>query len=106
MGLRPFRDGDSPRQVAWKQYARGAPLMVKEYSALGAELRRVRLRKAASAAGNGSRSSRQLARWIVDAESRGERYGLRMPGHEFAPDTGPQHRHECLGALATYGIRA
>jgi protein-glutamine gamma-glutamyltransferase len=30
--LRPFRDGDSPRQVAWKAYARGAPLLVKEYN--------------------------------------------------------------------------
>ncbi len=35
--LRPFRDGDSPRQVAWKAFARGAPLLVKEYTASAAE---------------------------------------------------------------------
>ena len=29
--LRAFREGDSPRQVAWKAYARGAPLLVREY---------------------------------------------------------------------------
>ncbi len=39
LGLRPFRDGDSPRQVDWKAYARDAPLLVKEYSAAGAEMR-------------------------------------------------------------------
>ena len=39
LGLRPFRDGDSPRQVDWKAYAREAPLLVKEYSAAGSELR-------------------------------------------------------------------
>ena len=37
--MRPFRDGDSPRQVDWKAYAREAPLLVKEYSAMGSELR-------------------------------------------------------------------
>ncbi len=102
MGLRPFRDGDSPRQVAWKQYARGAPLMVKEYSALGAELRRFDF-STLSALDTEARLE-QLARWIVDAESRGERYSLRMPGHEYPPDSGPQHRHECLQALAMFGL--
>lgn len=101
MGLRPFRDGDSPRQVAWKQYARGAPLMVKEYSALGAELRQFDFAKLPPM--ETEAKLEQLARWIVDAESRGERYGLRMPGHHFVPDSGPQHRHECLVALALYG---
>jgi uncharacterized protein (DUF58 family) len=99
--LRPFRDGDSPRQVAWTAYARGAPLLVKEYSALGADLRLfdfTQLRHLEVEA-----RLEQLARWIVDAESRGERYALNMPDHSFEPDSGPQHRHECLEALARYG---
>ena len=33
--LRDFREGDSPRQVAWKAYARGQPLLVREYSGEG-----------------------------------------------------------------------
>jgi uncharacterized protein (DUF58 family) len=102
LSLRPFRDGDSPRQVAWKAYARGAPLLVKEYSALGADLRLfdfAQLRHLEIEA-----RLEQLARWIVDAESRGERYGLAMPGQRFEPDSGPQHRHECLEALARHGL--
>ena len=101
-GLRPFRDGDSPRQVAWTAYARGAPLLVKEYSALGADQRLfdfARLRHLDVEA-----RLEQIARWIVDADSRGERYGLVMPTHVFEPDSGPQHRHECLESLARYGV--
>ncbi len=100
--LRPFRDGDSPRQVAWKAYARGAPLLVKEYSALGAELRLFDFGQLAHL--EIEARLEQLARWVVDAESRGERYALAMPGHFFEPDSGPQHRHECLEALARYGL--
>ena len=101
-GLRPFRDGDSPRQVAWKAYARGAPLLVKEYSALGAELRLFDFAKLQSL--DLETRLEQLCRWVVEAESRGERYGLVLPGHQFEPDSGPQHRHECLQALALHGL--
>lgn len=99
-GLRPFRDGDSPRQVAWKAYARGAPLLVKEYSPMGSDLclfdlAQVRLPDLEA------RLS-QLARWVVDAEAGGERYGLTLPGVAIAPDRGPEHRHRCLAALALY----
>jgi uncharacterized protein (DUF58 family) len=100
--LRPFRDGDSPRQVAWTAYARGSPLLVKEYSALGADLRMFdfgQLRQLDTEA-----RLEQLARWIVDADSRGERYGLALPDRFVEPDSGPQHRHECLEALARYAL--
>jgi uncharacterized protein (DUF58 family) len=101
LGLRPFREGDSPRQVAWKAYARGAPLLVKEYSALGAELRWFDFSKLQHL--DVETRLEQLARWVVDADSRGERYGLTIPGRQIEPDSGPQHRHECLQALALYG---
>ena len=104
MGLRPFRDGDSPRQVDWKAYARGAPLLVKEYRPAGADLclfdfAQLRIPDVET------RLS-QLARWVVDAEAGGERYGLTLPGVELAPNRGPEHRHRCLAALALHGIEA
>lgn len=101
MALRPFREGDSPRQVAWKAYARGSPLLVKEYSAMGSELRVFDF----STLENLGLEARleQLARWVVNAETRGERYGLIVPPHRFEPDTGPEHQHRCLTALAVYG---
>jgi uncharacterized protein (DUF58 family) len=88
--------------VAWKQYARGAPLLVKEYSALGAELRLFDF--TALPALETEAKLEQLSRWIVDSDAHGERYALRMPGHELTADSGPQHLHECLQALAMFGL--
>jgi uncharacterized protein (DUF58 family) len=102
-GLRPFRDGDSPRQVAWKAYAREAPLLVKEYSSAGSTLRKLTL-EAARQPDIESRLS-QLGRWVVDAEATGDLYGLELPGESIPPHRGPVHRHRCLTALALYGSR-
>ena len=41
-GLREFRSGDSPRQVAWGAYARGRGLLVKTYQSPAAHQRTVR----------------------------------------------------------------
>jgi uncharacterized protein (DUF58 family) len=100
-GLRPFRDGDSPRQVAWKAYAREAPLLVKEYSSAASPLRMLSL-DAARQPDIEARLS-QLARWIVDAEAAGDLYGLELPGGLIPAQRGPDHRHRCLAALALYG---
>ena len=101
-GLRPFRDGDSPRQVDWKAYAREAPLLVKEYAQGESELRMFEF--ASLAPRDVETRLSQLARWVVDAEARGERYGLILPALRLAPDRGPAHRHRCLAALATFGL--
>ncbi|TLY93280.1 MAG: DUF58 domain-containing protein [Gammaproteobacteria bacterium] len=100
-GLRPFRDGDSPRQVDWKAYAREAPLLVKEYSPAGSELRVFDFGRLTDPDVEVRLS--QLARWVVDAEAHGERYGLALPGVWLPPDRGPEHRHRCLAALALFG---
>lgn len=101
LGLRPFRDGDSPRQVAWKAYAREAPLLVKEYSSAGATLRMLSLEQARQP----DIESRlaQLARWIVDADAHGDLYGLDLPGERIPAHRGADHRHRCLAALALHG---
>jgi uncharacterized protein (DUF58 family) len=101
LGLRPFRDGDSPRQVAWKAYAREAPLLVKEYSSAGSTLRVLSLEQARQPDIE-SRLS-QLARWIVDADAHGDLYGLELPGERIPAHRGADHRHRCLAALALYG---
>jgi uncharacterized protein (DUF58 family) len=102
LSLRPFRDGDSPRQVDWKAYAREAPLLVKEYTQGASELRMFDL----ALLGDPDLEVRlsQLARWIVDAEAHGERYGLLLPGVQLSLDRGPEHRHRCLAALARFGL--
>jgi len=101
LGLRAFRPGDSPRQVAWKAYARGAPLLVKEYAASASRLRLFDFADLHELPVEARLE--QLSRWIVDAEARGERYGLQLPGEQIEADHGPAHRHRTLMALALYG---
>jgi uncharacterized protein (DUF58 family) len=104
LGLRPFRDGDSPRQVDWKAYAREAPMLVKEYGSAGSQLRILSLEDT----GPSDLETRleQLARWIVDAEAAGDLYGLELPDKRIPAHRGPDHRHRCLAALALYGSAA
>ena len=101
LGLRPLRDGDSPRQVDWKAYAREAPLLVKEYRPAGSELHLFDFAQLTDPDTEARLS--QLARWVLEAEAHGERYGVALPGVLLPPDRGPEHRHRCLAALAVFG---
>lgn len=99
-GLREYRDGDSPRQVAWAAYARGRGLLVKTYESPAAHHRFFDL---ASVPGELEQRLEQLAAWIVAAHARGERYGLRLDDAEVPPQGGSEHRERCLDGLALYG---
>jgi uncharacterized protein (DUF58 family) len=99
-GLREFRSGDSPRQVAWGAYARGRGLMVKTYQSPAAHQRMFDL---ASVPGELEQRLEQLSAWIVAAHARGERFGLRLGEHTLPPDSGNEHRARCLDELALYG---
>jgi uncharacterized protein (DUF58 family) len=102
-GLRPFREGDSPRQVAWKAYARGAPLLVREYQDPHGNERRLD-HALLPALDTESRLS-QLARWVVEADGRGERWSLHGPDFDLPLDAGAAHRVASLDALAGSGFR-
>jgi uncharacterized protein (DUF58 family) len=99
-GLREFRSGDSPRQVAWGAYARGRGLLVKTYQSPAAHQRMFDL---ASIPGDLEARLEQLSAWIVAAHARGERYGLRLDEHTWPPDSGADHRSRCLDNLALHG---
>jgi uncharacterized protein (DUF58 family) len=99
-GLREFRNGDSPRQVAWGAYARGRGLLVKTYQSPAAHQRMFDL---AAVAGDLEQRLEQLSAWIVAAHARGERYGLRLGEHTWLPDSGSEHRTRCLNNLALHG---
>ncbi len=98
--LRPYRDGDPPRRLAWKTYARGLPLMVAHYDApagarrvlaLGA-LRDLPLETALA----------QLTDLVLECERRGENYALDLPGQPVPAGHGLAQRRRCLEALALY----
>jgi uncharacterized protein (DUF58 family) len=99
-GLREFRSGDSPRQVAWGAYARGRGLLVKTYQSPAAHQRMFDL---ATVPGEVEQRLEQLSAWIVAAHARGDRYGLRLAGQSVSPDSGNEHRARCLNGLALHG---
>lgn len=99
--LRDFREGDSPRQVAWKAYARGAPLLVREYRGYATARRDFDFSQL-RAPDTEERLS-QLARWCVDAAARGEHWTLRLPLVAPITGMGPAHLVNCLQQLALHG---
>jgi len=100
-GLREFRSGDSPRQVAWGAYARGRGLLVKTYQSPAAHHRTFDL--ATTPGADVEARLEQLSAWIEAAHARGERYGLVIGAQAIAPDSGNKHRERCLRELALYG---
>ena len=42
----------------------------------------------------------RLTAWVLEAEARGQRWSLRLPGLELPVDGGASHRDRCLEALA------
>jgi uncharacterized protein (DUF58 family) len=98
--LRPFREGDSPRQVAWKAYAREAPLLVREYRG-NAQLARDFSLEALPGLPLEQQLS-QLCEWVLAADFRGERYRLRLPGGTDLDGSGSAQRAACLAALAHF----
>ena len=101
-GLRRFHEGDSPRHVAWKAYARSGQLLSKQFA--GADTSSQWFDFDEITATDIEARLSILTRWIIDADRTREDYGLRLPGSEFPPAHGDSHRRHCLEALALYGL--
>jgi uncharacterized protein (DUF58 family) len=100
VGIRPYRPGDSPRQLHWKALARGQALQTKQFG--GDRSDRVWLDwNALEGLGTEVRLSR-LCRGILSACEQQREFGLRLPGTEIPPGRGPAHRNTCLTALALF----
>ncbi len=99
--LRPFVPGDSPRAVAWKLYAREAPLLVSQYeSETGAD----RLLDFTQLHGLGIEARLcQLTAWVLECARRDEAFALRLPRQQLPSGRGPDHQRRCLRALALFG---
>lgn len=98
--LRPFREGDALRRVAWKAYARGGPLMVAHYDAPAGAQRTLSLQPLRDLPIETALS--QLADWVLECERQGESYELELPRIAVASGHGQAHRRHCLEALALY----
>ena len=101
-GLRRFHDGDSPRNVAWKAYARSGQLLSKQFA--GADTSSQWFDFDAVVVDDLEQKLAILTRWIIDTDQSRADYGLRLPGQEFRPAHGDAHKQRCLEALALFAL--
>lgn len=101
-GLKKFNAGDSPRQVAWKAFARSGQLLSKQFAGADTSSQWFDYNQVPTPDKETRLSI--LTTWIIEADRRLEDYGLRIAGEEFSPAHGELHRRECLEALALFEL--
>jgi uncharacterized protein (DUF58 family) len=102
VALRPFRDGDSPRQVAWKAYARGADLLSREWHGLEGRTHAFDFTQLAGLDTEARVS--QLTAWVLEAERRQEDWSLSLPDVRLPAGSGSTQLRDSLSALALHGL--
>lgn len=102
MGFRSYYQSDSPRHVDWKAAARSDSneLLTKLFSTCESD----ELLFDWDSLGGLDTEARlsQLCRWVIDAETSGKHYGLRLPNITIETSQGEKHKHRCLETLALY----
>lgn len=101
-GFRRFQPGAPLARVAWKHYARGAGMHLKDYTGFQDEqvwldweqLRGLDVESRLS----------QLCYWALELGKSRTEYGLRLPDSVLPPGQGNAHQTRVLRALALYGI--
>ena len=99
-GVRPWRRGDSLRQVAWKKVARSGELVSRDTAGAGT-LELTLDWQAARGPDTELRLSR-LAAWVLAADRAGHAYGLQLPGRDLPVGQGDGQRRAALDALALW----
>ena len=98
-GVRPWRRGDTMRQVVWKKVAHSGELVSRETA--GSAVRELWL-DWADTAGDPERRLSRLAAWVLQADHEGLMAGLRVPGREQPPGQGAAHRRAALDLLGQW----
>jgi uncharacterized protein (DUF58 family) len=100
-GVRPWRRGDTMRQVVWKKVARSNELISRETS--GSARRELWLDWTATAVSGTEPRLARLAAWVLQADREALPCGLRLPGQpELEPGLGEAHRRSALDRLALW----
>jgi uncharacterized protein (DUF58 family) len=100
-GVRAYSPGESLRHIDWKAYARGRPLVVKQFT--GGEGRELWLDVRALARLSLEDRLSQMTLWALEAEEGEIAYGLSVGDVHLPPAMGASHQRIILEALATAG---
>ena len=99
-GVRPWRRGDTMRQVVWKKVARSGELVSRETA--GSAQRELWLNWADAHHSDVEKRLSRLAAWVLWAEREGMAFGMQLPGHTLALGEGQAQRRDALERLATW----
>ncbi|MFK7731579.1 MAG: DUF58 domain-containing protein [Pseudomonadales bacterium] len=100
-GFKDYVPGDSLKQVAWRNVAKGLPMMTKHYQSQADHQIWIDWEQF-----DGEDTETRLSRMcylILFAEQQSMEYGMRLPGFSFPPAIGTLHKLQTLQALALYG---
>lgn len=101
-GLRNYAAGDALPRIAWKAYARGHALQVKQFATQVGEELWLDINDTPEA--DLESKLARMTRWVLEAEAQGLRYGLSLPDSELPSGNSTAHKDECLRRLALYGL--
>ena len=101
-GLRNYVPGDSMRLVAWKNFAKGQGMQVKQF--VDYMERKLWLDWDMFYGLDVEERLSRLSYCVLQLSSSGNPFGLKLPGIEIEPDVGPEHKRKLLKALALFGI--
>lgn len=96
--FRPYRRGDSLKNILWKKVAKTGELVSRD--SVAAQQHDLWLDRALTGLHHPEQQLCRLCAWVLRADQLGLRYGLRLGGQDIAPDHGPIHLQRCLRALA------
>jgi uncharacterized protein (DUF58 family) len=105
-GIRAYQVGDSMKRLAWRQIARldidaGGTLISKHFEG-GANSELLLDMSALPRNMDVELKLSRLTSWVIEAETRGVPYALRLGHVAFPAAIGPAHQEACLRSLALY----
>jgi uncharacterized protein (DUF58 family) len=99
-GVRPWRRGDTMRQVVWKKVAHSGELVSRETA--GTAARELWLDWSAAPTVDVEQRLSRLTAWLLQADREGLACGLRLPSRVIEPGIGELHRRAVLDVLAQW----
>jgi uncharacterized protein (DUF58 family) len=99
-GVRAYQRGDAPKRIVWKKVAKTGELVSRDTQL--ALQQQLWLDFHAAHWPDRERRLSRLAAWVLAAENAGVAHGLRLPGVELPPGSGPAHQKQALEALALW----
>ena len=100
-GLRQYRQGDSPKRIAWRASARHDEMYTREMETPRDDACEISWDQL-----KGSNLETRLSiltSWVLLADHRQIPYSLSIPGSKVPGGLGVEHRSRCLEQLALYG---